>query len=136
MLALYDKSWKQIDFLSTSFVDQGDKYVFWRTVADRAFYQKAFAMVWTSETWVRDLAGGAGKPIRELPIIGEQLHVVGADAADTCEVIAWNIDKTSGDSSPILNRVGADDEQWRSGHMFFIKPVVAAMKMAHANIAA
>ena len=132
MLALYDKSWNQIDFMSTAFTDQAEKYLFWRDVADRAFYLRAFAMVWTSESWVRDISGGMGPPIRELPIIGEQLHVVGADASDGCEVITWEIQRPNETDNPVLVRVSADDPR-QAGHFNFTRPVVAAMKMAHAS---
>ena len=133
MLALYDKEWKQIDFMSTAFTDQAEKYLFWRNVADRAFYLKAFALVWTSESWLRDLKEHQDRPIRELPIVGEQLHVVGADASDASEVIAWNITRPSEPNHPVLVPLKPDDVYRQLGHIFFIKPVVAAMKLAHAH---
>lgn len=132
MLALYDKTWKQIDFMSTAFTDQSEKYLFWRNVADRAFYLKAFAMVWTSESWVRDISEGAQRPIHELPIIGEQLHVVGADASNGCEVVSWEIERSDGAGGPVLTRLSPDDPR-QAGHFNFTKPVVAAMKMAHSS---
>jgi hypothetical protein len=132
MLALYDKAWNQIDFMSTAFRDQGEKYLFWRNVADRAFYLKAYAVVWTSESWLRDLKEHRHRPISELPIVGEQLHVVGADASGAEEIVAWNIVRPSASSQAILKPVKANDEDG-PGQVFFIKPVVAAMKMAHAG---
>ena len=133
MLALYDKDWNQIDFMSTAFTDQAEKFLFWRNAADRAFYLKAYAVVWTSESWLRDLKEHQDRPISELPIIGEQLHVVGADATGRHEVAAWNITRTSGASHPVLVPLASDDVYRQPGHIFFIKPVVAAMKTAHAN---
>lgn len=135
MLALYDKEWNQIDFMSTAFTDQAEKYLFWRNVADRAFYLKAFALVWTSESWLRDLKEHQDRPIRELPIVGEQLHVVGADASDASEVIAWNITRPTEPSHPVLVSLKPEDVYRHQGHIFFIKPVVAAMKMAHPHSA-
>jgi len=135
MLALYDKQWSQIDFMSTAFTDQAEKYLFWRNVADRAFYLKAFALVWTSESWLRDLKEHQDRPMHELPIVGEQLHVVGADASGASEVIAWNITRPSGVSHPVLVPLKPEDVYRQPGHIFFIKPVVAAMKMAHAHSA-
>jgi len=132
MLAFYDKDWNQIDFMSTAFTDQAEKYLFWRNAADRAFYLKAFALVWTSESWLRDIKKHQNLPIRELPIVGEQLHVIGADASDAHEVVAWNIIRPSGTSHPVLAPSEPDDAQRLPGHIAFIKPVVAAMKMAHA----
>ena len=135
MLSLYDKNWNQIDFMSTAFTDQAEKYLFWRNAADRAFYLKAYALVWTSESWLRDLKEHQDRPIAELPIVGEQLHVVGADATGAHEVATWNITRPSGASHPVLVRLTSDDEYRQPGHIFFVKPVVAAMKMAHANSA-
>ncbi|KVG53727.1 hypothetical protein WS79_28995 [Burkholderia territorii] len=133
MLVLYDNDWKQIDFMSTAFVDQADKFLFWRNVADRAFYLKAYAMIWTSETWLRDLKEHNDRPIRDLPLIGEQLHVVGADASGETEVVTWNISRPNGAGGPVLTPLMPGDVQREPGRMFFIEPVIAAMKMARAN---
>ena len=121
--------------MPTAFTDQAEKYLFWRNAADRAFYLKAFALVWTSESWLRDLKEHRDRPIRELPIVGEQLHVVGADASDASEVIAWNIIRLGEPSLPVLVPLKPDDVYRQPGQIFFIKPVVAAMKMAHAHSA-
>lgn len=129
MLALYDREWNQIDFMSTSFTDQAEKFMFWRYVADRAFYLKAFALVWTSESWLRDLKDHQNRPVQDLPIKGEQLHVVGADASDATSVISLNIIRPSDPGQPVLVPLKSEDVYC----LFFIKPVVAAMKMAHAH---
>jgi hypothetical protein len=133
MLTLYDKDWKQIDFMSTAFVDQSDKFIFWRNVADRAFYLKAYALVWTCESWLRDLKDRRELPIRNLPITGEQLHVVGADASGATEVVMWNITRPSRPDAPVLIPVAPDDVKSKPGRMAFFEPVVAAMKMVRAN---
>lgn len=132
MLALYDKNWNHIDFMSAAFADQAEKYLFWRNVADRAFYLKAHALVWTSEAWLRDMKGHQDRPISELTITGEQLSVIGADATDKHEVVSWNISRADDASHPVLIPLASDDPlQFK--HVFFIKPVIAAMKMAHAQ---
>lgn len=134
MLALYDKDWNQIDMLSTAFRDQSEKYLFWRNVAARAAYLKAYAMVWTSETWLRDLkAQNDDMPIRELPIVGEQLNVVGADATEASEVVAWNIVRKAHGAPPTLELVQPEDKKHHPGKMFFIMPVVEAMKSVHSS---
>lgn len=133
MLALYDDKWRQIDALTTVFADQSDKYIFWRNVADRAFYQGAFAMVWTSESWVRDHRDRSDRPIRELPIIGEQLHVIGMDASDAIEAALWKIDRTGGERSPVLNRLIGEEATRELGEIFFARPVIAAMKLARSS---
>ncbi|MGB6101072.1 MAG: hypothetical protein WBG44_09365 [Comamonas sp.] len=135
MLALYDKNWRHIDFLSTAFSDQSEKYLFWRNAADRAFYLKAYAMVWTSELWIRDLKDGNNRPISELPIIGEQLHVVAVDASGATEVVAWSITRTTENEKPSLIQLGPEEAFRKPEHIFFVKPVVAAMKLAHTGSA-
>jgi hypothetical protein len=133
MLTLYDKDWKQVDFMSAAFADQADKFLFWRNVADRAFYLKAHALVWISESWLRDLKDHHERPIRELPIIGEQLHVVGADASGATEVVAWKINRPNQSDAPVLIRLTPEDVQSKPDRMAFIEPVIAAMKMVRAN---
>lgn len=133
MLALYDAEWNQIDIVSAAFTDQAEKFLFWRNIADRAFYLKAFALVWTCESWVRDLKNHENRRIQYLPIKGEQLHVVGADASDATEVVAWNISRPGGTNHPVLTPLKPEDVYGQPGNIFFIKPVVAAMKMTHAH---
>jgi hypothetical protein len=133
MLMLYDKHWNPIDFISVAFFDQADKFIFWRDVADRAFYLKAHAFTWTSESWLRDLKDHRGRSFRELPIIGEQLHVVGADALGAIEVVMWDIARPDPSRTPALTPVAVDHPSAKPGRMAFIEPVVAAMKMARAN---
>jgi hypothetical protein len=135
MLALYDKNWNQIDFMSTAFADQAEKFLFWRNVAYRATYLKAFALVWTSESWLRDLKGHQSHPIHALPIVGEQLHVVGADASGFHEVVAWNIVRSKGNTQPVLEPLQPEVVSHQPGSIFFIKPVVEAMKTVHAGSA-
>lgn len=131
MLALYDKEWNLIDMMSAAFADQAEKYIFWRNVAARAAYLKAYAMVWTCESWLRDLkAHDDERPIRKLPIIGEQLNVVGADATEASQIVAWNIVREQDETSPTLKFVQPDDEK-NPGKIFFIMPVVEAMKSVH-----
>jgi hypothetical protein len=135
MLTLYDKNWNQIDFMSTAFSDQAEKFLFWRNVADRATYLKAFSLVWVSESWLRDLKGHQSQPIRDLPIVGEQLHVVGADASGSHEVVAWNIVRPKGSTQPVLEPLQPEDVSRQPGSIFFVRPVVEAMKAVHAGSA-
>ncbi|WP_437437688.1 hypothetical protein, partial [Variovorax boronicumulans] len=131
VLYLYDREFKMIDTVSTAFSDQSDKYLFWRDAADRAAYLKAFTMVWTSEAWLRDIKEHQGRPMRDLPVVGEQLHLVVADAKGVHKVIAWNIVRLADTASPTLELVKPDDAR-RPGPVFFIKPVVDAMRAVHA----
>ena len=133
MLALYDRNWKQIDFVTTAFADQSEKFIFWRNIAERATYLKAFALVWTCESWIRDIAEHEERPVSRLPIIGEQLHIIGADATDTHEVVAWNITRSTTENHPILELLKPDSSHQMPDQIFFIKPVVDAMQSVHGR---
>lgn len=128
MLFLFDDKWKQIDFLTTQFADQAEKFLFWRNAADRAAYLRAYALIWVSESWIRDMSKEQNLPIRELPIIGEQLHVVGVDISDGHKIVAWNIRRPDTSSEPLLEAVSETDDYDGTGNIFFVKPVLAAMK--------
>jgi hypothetical protein len=132
MLFLFDKNWETIDCMSTAFSDQSDKYLFWRDMAHRAGYQRAFAMVWRCETWVKDLQQFPEQPMRELPVIGEQLHVVAADATGAVEIVAWNIVRAADGTPPVLELVQPGD-RLAPGKQFFIEPVIEAMHAVHAH---
>ncbi|SFT45580.1 hypothetical protein [Paraburkholderia aspalathi] len=130
MLFLFDEKWKQIDFISAAFADQADKFIFWRNAADRANYLKAFGFVWVCEFWIRDLKGRGDVPFRQLPIVGERLHVIGGDVRDELSAITWNIRRTTADAKPILEEVEPDDEFAADGAFLFLHPMVTAMKAA------
>lgn len=133
ILAFFDKQWRQIDFMSTAFADQADKYLFWRRAADRAFYLKAYALLWTSESWLRNMKDFGQIPIEKLPLIGEHLQVVGADATGAEEAVVWHICRPTAPARPFLEIPAPDDLSGRLGRISFIEPVVAAMRLAHAS---
>lgn len=80
VMFLFDKKYRVVDILSTRFDDQSDKYIFWRVAADRAKMMDAFGLVWASEVWLRNPDRRYKGLIRNMPIIGERLQVVGVDA--------------------------------------------------------
>ena len=130
MLFLFDEKWKPIDFMSTGFADQADKFLFWRNAADRANYLRAFGFVWVGEFWIRGLKDGADVPFQQLPIVGERLHVIGGDAKDEQCAVTWNIRRTTQDAKPILEEVKEGEAYSDDGKFFFMLPMVAAMKAA------
>lgn len=105
MLWLYDENFKPIDFMCAAPTDQIDKFIFWRTVADRIHYLKASYLIWVSEGWIRQ---GVNKnmttPIRNLPIIGEFLQLVGIGRSDQNITVTWDIKRESQKSPPTLER--------------------------------
>lgn len=103
MLWLYDEKFKLIDFICTAPADQVDKFIFWRTIGDRIHYLKARYLIWVSEAWLRQgVDKGMKTPIRNLPIIGEFLKVVGVDGSNQQITVTWDIRRESKLSSPTL----------------------------------
>lgn len=79
MLFLFDQDGTTIDYISTAFEDQSSKYLFWRSMADRVLYLKPSVLIWICESWLRDSKGYPYGIVRNMPIIGEKLSVVGLD---------------------------------------------------------
>ena len=127
MLFLFDDQWKLVDSLSAKLDDQSEKFIFWRNVAERAAYQRAYAMVWISELWLRDLPSTKDLSVSELPIIGERLHVIGMDIGDHTNLVEWNIQRNGEFAKPTLEAVGLGREI-EIGEVFFAKTALAAMK--------
>jgi len=130
MLFMFDDRWNQIDFLSTEFSDQADKYIFWRTMAERAAYLRARAIVWIGESWIRDAKQRYAVAVRNLPVIGEQLHVIGAEVTGAHHAIGWNIIRTEPGSHPTLSPVPEGDPLGMAGAWNFLKPALEAMRNA------
>lgn len=127
MLFLFDENWNIIDMLSTHFADQTDKFIFWRTVADRIANLKACGLVWISELWLREMRGKEVPAIRNIPIVGERLHVVGLDKLGQIEEIAWNIQRTRTDSTPTLEFVSEPNTVSSEAMPYYLVPVMRAM---------
>jgi hypothetical protein len=103
MLWLYDEKFTPIDFIATVPEDQSAKFIFWRTVADRIHYLKAKYLIWVSEAWIRQgIDMQMRTPIRNLPIIGEFLQVVGIDGKNQYLTVTWDIKRESPESAPTL----------------------------------
>jgi hypothetical protein len=126
MLSLFDENWKQIDYITTAFSDQADKYLFWRNAAKRAAYLKAAAIVWVGESWVREHVDNSELPIRKMPIIGEQLHVVGATVDGDVKTVRWGITRSEKSKMVSLEAIPPehDAELYKT---FFIQPILEAM---------
>ena len=77
MVFYFDDSWSPLGIVSAHFEDQTDKFIFWRGVAEDIVALRAHALSWTSESWLRTTHRTSSKPIRKLPIAGEQLHNLG-----------------------------------------------------------
>ena len=126
MLHLFNRDWKLVDFMSGEFADQSERFVFWRHAAERAAYLRAYGLVWVCESWIRDMSKATEVPLRDLPIVGERLHVIGADAEDQRHVVTWEIHRESPDAKPTLEHPNESEKTT----IYFVDPVVEAMKKA------
>jgi hypothetical protein len=133
MLFLFDQNWKPVDFMTTAFVDQADKFLFWRNAAKRAAYLRATAFVWISETWLRDYDKRFQIPIRKMKIIGEQLQLVAGSIVSTTKMTQWTIVRTENPAAVKLERLHADGADEEKAKVFFVEPLLSAMRSVRVN---
>lgn len=140
MLFLLGEGWKPIDMIATKFSDQTDKYIFWRSVAQRITTLKATGLVWISESWLRSLDKSGSTAIRNMPINGERLHVVVIDKSDNRLQVGWEIVRSSDDTKPTLRRIDDMDSTEKGMSPFYLVPALRAMGvkepqfLARANV--
>lgn len=126
---LFDDQWNLIDMLSTHFADQADKYIFWRTLGERAARARASGVVWIAESWVRNANQPVSTPIRNMPIVGERLHVMGFDRSGRIEQIAWTISRPCPEGPPTLVADETLDKINTETMPFFFVPVMRSIGM-------
>lgn len=105
ILHLFDDKWNLIDILSTEFEDQADKYFFWRFIGERVAALNVGAIVWTAELWHRNAKRYPNAAIRNLPIIGEGLHVVVIDRNGNFLEQGWIISRDAEGNNPALSDI-------------------------------
>ncbi len=85
-----------IELVGTEFSDQADKYLFWRYVGDLVKSSAAAGLIWVAEAWIReaplDLCNGM-LPIREIPIVGEELDLIGINRSGEKLRRSWRIER-------------------------------------------
>ena len=96
MLYLFDAGGEVVDNIGTAPADQAEKFMFWRSVAERIVYLRATSLIWIAEVWMRGKAHRVDLPIRKMPIIGERLQVIGLDQSGDLESTEWNIVREDG----------------------------------------
>ena len=104
MLHVLDEDWRVVDRSSAMFADQSDKYIYWRGTADRIRRLNAHAIVFTAENWIRaplDIA----RPVRTLPVVGEELRMWVLDKSGALETVTWTISRPVKEGPPTLSRV-------------------------------
>lgn len=109
MVFMYDEDMKVVDMMSVHFGDRVDKYIFWRSVADRVVVTKAKSVVTIGEMWIRDMKNFTyAQGLNKLPITGERLSVVGYDHLGVCRSKSWDVVRQSPDAKPSLELVVPD----------------------------
>ncbi|MGZ8173504.1 MULTISPECIES: hypothetical protein [Methylobacter] len=127
MLFLFNERWQPIDGITTEFADQADKFIFWRNAADRIASLKASGIVWISESWLRKTKTGDTIAIRNMPIFGEQLHVLAIDKSGNRKEVVWEILRDSETKKPTLQMVPSTDQMQFDGTQYFLVPAMRAL---------
>lgn len=127
MLFLFNERWQPIDGITTEFADQADKFIFWRNVADRIVSLKAAGIVWISESWLRRTNRGDTTAIKNMPIFGEQLHVLAIDKSGNRREIVWEILRDSETKKPTLQLIPSTDRMQFDGTQYFLVPAMRAL---------
>jgi hypothetical protein len=125
MVYLLDDSMKAVDFTSAAFVDQVDKFIFWRNLADRMVATGAKSVVSIGEAWIRDRKQHRSQSIKELPITGERLYVNVLDHTGWYRSAGWEIVRTNEGSKPTLRRLTYEDESLEK-IPFYFAPILRA----------
>jgi hypothetical protein len=129
MYFLYDRNMKVVEAMSGVFLDQVDKYIFWRNLADRVVLNKAAAVASIGEAWIRDLEGFYAMPMQKLPIIGERLFVNILDSTGAFRSVGWEIVRPHKDAKPTLRLTESDEFQERIPFIF--APIVRAFGLPY-----
>lgn len=123
MLFLFNNKWAPIYMATFAPADQVEKYFFWRAIGERIALQRAHALVFTSETWLREAKGYPSRPISELRIIGEKLQVTGVDRDRNYAIRSWDI-RHSEAAGVALEE---DASSMPSDQPFFLVPAMRGM---------
>ena len=129
MLYMCDEQSRVIHLVSAYFDDQATKYLFWRSIADRVLYLKPRFIFFVSEAWRR--SGFKDFPqtlMRNMPIVGESLQVVGLDSSGNTAQITWNICREGHDSAPRLELTTDKNQVMDMSKANFFHPIRKAFE--------
>jgi hypothetical protein len=114
--------------MSAVFSDQVDKFIFWRSLAEKIRLLRAHAVIFVAESWIREIPKSRHLAIREMPIRDEVLKVVGVTSAGELKEMVWRIVRTDG--KPALERTR--DQQYKATSApFFLVPAMKAMGVSN-----
>lgn len=135
-LCLFNEDWQPLDLISTCFTDQADKFIFWRDVAARISNLKAHGLIWISEAWVRSNDRSGATAVRNLPVTGERLQLVGVEKSGYRSGVEWEIVRDAGETKPKLRRmpstIGTRDEILP----YFLVPAMRALGISNPDFMA
>lgn len=130
MVWLLNDRFEPIDYIATIPEDQAYKFIFWRTIADRIHYLKAKSLIWVSEAWLRSgVDKNMTKIIRNLPITGEVLSVVGVDGKSNYHTIVWEIERANESPNPTLKLLDeSDNKHLNPKEAYYLIPAKRALE--------
>jgi hypothetical protein len=132
MLFLYDKDFKCVDGMSVRWSDQAEKFIFWRSVADRVVANRVTIVATIGEAWVRDMKGYQHLPIKDLPITGEELYVNLLDSTGSYMCTAWEIVRADDESKPSL-RPRPEGVELAAKVPFYFAPTLRALGLPYPD---
>jgi hypothetical protein len=84
-------------------------------------------VVWISESWLRSTSRESTAAIRNIPIVGERLHVLGLEKSGQRDQIVWNVLRNPDSLKPTLQAVSDADYFENEALPFFLVPAMRAM---------
>ncbi len=125
MVFMYDESLRAVGMMSAHFGDRVDKYIFWRSVADRVAVTRAKFVVIVGEMWIRDMRKFTyAQGLDKLPVTGERLSVAGLDHLGVYRSKSWDVVRTSPGAKPRLKLVVPDAKYFDREVPFVFAPVM------------
>jgi hypothetical protein len=132
MVFMYDESMRVVDMMSVYFGDRVDKYIFWRSVADRVAVTKAKFVVMISEAWIRDMRTFTyAQGLNKLPITGERLSVAGLDHLGVYRSKSWDVIREGAGAKPSLELVAPDAKYFDRGVPFVFAPIMRVFQIPY-----
>lgn len=132
MMFFYGEDMRVIDMMSMAYGDRVDKYIFWRSAAERVIATKAKVIVTIGEAWMRDLSRyRISEGIDALPIIGERLIITALDTSAKYRSASWDISRKTPDAKPTLTKC-------EPGHLdneipFYYAPIIRSLGLPYPD---
>lgn len=133
MLFMYDDEMNIVDSITTMFRDSVDKFIFWRTIADRVVATKAKLITCTGEAWIRSNKTPIPYDISKAPIIGERLFFIALSDKGACKQMSWEIIRSSDDEKPTLGEIGKFESEHSRPIPNYVAPIFKAWAIPYPD---